>query len=66
VAAIRASPKLALTIDTEGQPPHVLLVRGSARVEIVDGVADDFLDVETRAPDFVQRLAAEKGLGPPS
>ncbi|MDQ3431560.1 MAG: hypothetical protein M3467_04935 [Actinomycetota bacterium] len=23
-------------------------------------------DFETRAPDFVQRLAAEKGLGPPS
>lgn len=83
----------------------MLLIRGSARVQIVDGVADEYLqasrklvgeagmaafedqvralydqmarivltpewakvlDFETRAPDFVHQLAAEKGLGPPS
>ena len=38
VQALQANPKVALTIDTTTFPPHVLLVRGTARVEIVDGV----------------------------
>src|ERR1700712_3969325 len=37
--ALRATPNVALTIDTTTFPPHVLLVRGTASVEIVDGVA---------------------------
>ena len=41
--ALAANPQVALTIDTNGFPPHVLLVRGTARVEIVDGVPDDYL-----------------------
>jgi Pyridoxamine 5'-phosphate oxidase len=41
--ALRANPKVALTIDTNTFPPHVLLVRGTARVEIVDGVAPEYL-----------------------
>jgi hypothetical protein len=43
VAALRANPRVALTIDTMGQPPHILLVRGSAVVEVVDCVPDEFL-----------------------
>ena len=42
--ALRANPKVALTIDTNAFPPHVLLVRGTARVEIVDGVAPEYLE----------------------
>jgi Pyridoxamine 5'-phosphate oxidase len=42
--ALRANPKVALTIDTNTFPPHVLLVRGAARVEIVDGVAPEYLE----------------------
>jgi hypothetical protein len=42
-AALRANPKVALTIDTNEQPPHVLLIRGTARVEVVDGVPDEYL-----------------------
>jgi len=42
-SALRVNPKVALTIDTETQPPHVLLVRGTASVEVVDGVPDEYL-----------------------
>src|SRR5262245_21352032 len=41
--ALAADPRVALTIDTNSFPPHVLLVRGTAQVEIVDGVPDDYL-----------------------
>jgi nitroimidazol reductase NimA-like FMN-containing flavoprotein (pyridoxamine 5'-phosphate oxidase superfamily) len=42
--ALRANPKVALTIDTNAFPPHILLVRGTASVEIVDGVAPEYLE----------------------
>jgi hypothetical protein len=42
--ALEANPKVALTIDTNSFPPHILLVRGTARVEVVDGVAPEFLE----------------------
>jgi hypothetical protein len=99
VASIEAHPAVALTIDTNNQPPHVLMIRGDATIEIKDGVPSEFLDAsrklipaegwedfveqvtdlyqtmakitvrpawakvldfETRAPDFVMRLAAER------
>jgi hypothetical protein len=44
VQALAANPKVALTIDTNTFPPHVLLVRGTASVEIVDGVAPEYLE----------------------
>jgi hypothetical protein len=43
VAAIRNSPRVALVIDRFGMPPRSLLVRGSATVEIVDGVPEEYL-----------------------
>jgi len=46
--ALAAHPKVALTIDTNTFPPHILLVRGSARVEVVDGVAPEFLEASRR------------------
>lgn len=48
VAALRERPHVALTIDTEGLPPHVLLVRGTAAVEIVDGVPDEYLEASRK------------------
>jgi nitroimidazol reductase NimA-like FMN-containing flavoprotein (pyridoxamine 5'-phosphate oxidase superfamily) len=42
--ALKANPKVALTIDTNDFPPHFLLVRGTARVVIVDGVAPEFFE----------------------
>jgi hypothetical protein len=44
VAALRRHPRVAVTIDTDGFPPRVLLVRGSASVEVVDGVPDEFVE----------------------
>lgn len=43
VAALRKNPKVALTIDTGAFPPKVLLIRGTAEVELVDGVPEGYL-----------------------
>jgi hypothetical protein len=43
VAAIRKHPRVALVVDRFGMPPRSLLVRGSAAVEIVDGVPAEYL-----------------------
>jgi len=43
VAALRKNPKVALTIDTGAFPPKVLLLRGTAEVELVQGVAPGYL-----------------------
>jgi hypothetical protein len=45
VRALRRRPRVALTIDTQDQwPPKVLLFRGAARVELVDGVPDAYVE----------------------
>jgi hypothetical protein len=43
VAALRANPKVALTIDRGAFPPKVLLIRGTAEVELVEGVPEGYL-----------------------
>src|SRR3954453_23450292 len=43
VAALRKNPKVALTIDQSAFPPKVLLIRGTAEVELVEGVPDGYL-----------------------
>ena len=43
VAALRKNPKVALTIDTGAFPPKVLLLRGTAAVEVVPGVPEGYL-----------------------
>ena len=48
VPALRANPRVAITIDTEAFPPRVLLIRGSATVEIVDGVPDFYVEASRR------------------
>jgi Pyridoxamine 5'-phosphate oxidase len=49
VRALEANPRVALTIDTEEQPPHILLVRGTARVEMVEGVPTEYLEASRKA-----------------
>jgi hypothetical protein len=44
VAALRKNPKVALTIDTGAFPPKVLLIRGTAELELVEGVPDGYLE----------------------
>src|SRR5262249_43858495 len=39
---LRANPNVAISIDTESQPPQVLLLRGRAEVTEVDGVTPEY------------------------
>ena len=41
--ALRNSPMVALTIDTEVHPPKILLIRGRAELDYVDGIPDEYL-----------------------
>ena len=43
------NPKVALTVDTNAFPPHVLLVRGTAAIDIVDGVPPEYLAASRKA-----------------
>jgi hypothetical protein len=46
VPALQSNPVVALTIDTTPPtwPPKVLLVRGTARISIVDGVFPEYVE----------------------
>lgn len=41
--ALRANPMVALTIDTEVHPPRILLIRGRAELDVVDGIPEEYL-----------------------
>jgi len=41
--ALRRNPAVALTIDTESHPPKVLLIRGNAELDLVEGIPDEYL-----------------------
>ncbi|MFD2027922.1 pyridoxamine 5'-phosphate oxidase family protein [Promicromonospora aerolata] len=45
--SLRANPMVALTIDTEVHPPKILLIRGSAELDVVDGIPDEYLEANT-------------------
>jgi Pyridoxamine 5'-phosphate oxidase len=47
--ALATHPKVALTIDTNTFPPHVLLVHGTASSEVVDGVPPEYLEASKKA-----------------
>jgi hypothetical protein len=42
--ALRSNPMVALTIDTEVHPPMILLIRGRAELDVVDGVPDEYFE----------------------
>ncbi len=48
VSALAANPKVAFTVDNNDFPPHVLLVRGDADVEVVEGVPDGYIEASRR------------------
>jgi hypothetical protein len=57
IAALRARPDIAVTIDSERFPPEVLLMRGRATVTEVDGIAPEYAQA---APRYLgQQAAAE-------
>jgi hypothetical protein len=41
LAALRANPAVAVTIDTDGQPPTVLMLRGRVSITETQGVSDE-------------------------
>ncbi|MGR6918629.1 pyridoxamine 5'-phosphate oxidase family protein [[Actinomadura] parvosata] len=45
LAALRANPAVALTIDTEVHPPKILLIRGEAELDVVDGIPEEYLQM---------------------
>ncbi|MGA5298599.1 pyridoxamine 5'-phosphate oxidase family protein [Nucisporomicrobium flavum] len=60
LASLRRHPAVALTIDTEVHPPTILLLRGRAELDVVDGIPDEFLQMNgsyAMTPD--QRVAWE-------
>ena len=60
LAALRSNPAVAMTIDTEVHPPKLLLIRGRAELEVVEGIPQEYLQMNgsyTMTPE--QRLAWE-------
>ena len=43
--ALRNDPIVALTIDTEVHPPKILLIRGRAELDVVEGIPDEYLQM---------------------
>ena len=43
--ALRNDPMVALTIDTEVHPPKILLIRGHAELDVVEGIPDEYLEM---------------------
>jgi uncharacterized pyridoxamine 5'-phosphate oxidase family protein len=41
------NPTVALTIDTEVHPPKILLIRGQAELDFVDGIPDEYLQANS-------------------
>jgi hypothetical protein len=62
VKALERNPRVALTIDTETFPPHVLLIRGSATLELVDGVPDGYVEAARKVVPDDQMAGWEAGV----
>ena len=63
LAALRRNPAVALTIDTEVHPPKILLVRGRAELDLVDGIPDEYLEASgTYQMTPEQRVEWEAGV----
>ena len=43
--ALRHNPAVALTIDTEAHLPKILLIRGRAELDVVEGIPDEYLEM---------------------
>jgi uncharacterized pyridoxamine 5'-phosphate oxidase family protein len=63
IKALEVNPDVALTIDTDEFPPNVLLLRGKAELELVDGIPDEYMQMND--PSYMtpeQREAWEEGV----
>ncbi|QWF81456.1 pyridoxamine 5'-phosphate oxidase family protein [Amycolatopsis sp. CA-230715] len=43
--SLRENPMVALTIDTEVHPPKILLIRGRAELDVVEGIPSEYLEM---------------------
>ncbi|MBW0116191.1 pyridoxamine 5'-phosphate oxidase family protein [Pseudonocardia abyssalis] len=61
VAALRARPDVAITIDTLGPPPDVLLLRGRVELTEVAGVLPEYTEMQVRylGAEFAAAARAE-------
>ncbi|GAA0920430.1 pyridoxamine 5'-phosphate oxidase family protein [Pseudonocardia zijingensis] len=49
VRALQQNPRVSITIDTQEQwPPRVLLIRGAASLEEVEGVPDEYVEASRK------------------
>jgi PPOX class probable F420-dependent enzyme len=62
LGALRRRPAVALTIDTAGPPPAVLLLRGSAEIDLVDGAPTEYRDMQARYYGEEQAAAVVAGI----
>lgn len=62
VRALRARPRVALTIDTDAFPPKVLLIRGTVALQTVDGVPQGYLESGRRSMSDEQYVEWEAGV----
>jgi hypothetical protein len=60
IAALRANPTVALTIDTEDFPPQSLTIRGRAEIDEVDGLAPEYV---ASAHRYLGEVAADMVAG---
>ena len=61
--ALRHNPAVALTIDTEVHPPKILLIRGLAELDVVDGIPDEYFEASgTYEMTPEQRVEWEAGV----
>jgi nitroimidazol reductase NimA-like FMN-containing flavoprotein (pyridoxamine 5'-phosphate oxidase superfamily) len=61
--ALRHNPAVALTIDTEAHPPQILLIRGQAELDVVEGIPEEFLAMNgTYRMTREQRVEWEAGV----
>ena len=62
LTALRHNPAVALTIDTEVHPPKTLLIRGRAELDVVEGIPDEYLQMngsDTMTPEQREAWEAE-------
>ena len=63
LASLRRSSAVALTVDTEVHPPMILLIRGEAVLDEVDGIPDEYLEMSgTYEMTPEQRVEWEAGV----
>jgi Pyridoxamine 5'-phosphate oxidase len=63
LVSLRRNPAVALTIDTEVHPPNILLIRGEAVLDEVEGIPDEYLQASgTYKMTPEQRVEWEAGV----